>query len=65
MYLSIDTMNLLANNLECPEASKVYDEMVDVCYDHFMGCKPKSAEKLYFKFRSTDGKIFLETETKY
>lgn len=64
MKLSIETLNLLTFDLQCPEADKVHSTMVNDAFEHFVN-NPKSNEKLYFNFRTVDGKIFMETETRH
>lgn len=62
MKLSLDTVHLLAG-ADCPETKKAVDTMIEEAYKHFVKT-PDKKKKLYFSFRTVEGKIFLETETR-
>lgn len=61
MQLSENTIKLLAEEMNCEEADKVYDQFINEAVEAYVYQKNL---KTYFTFQTVGGKIFLTKETR-
>jgi hypothetical protein len=71
MQLSETTIRLLANDFNCPEADKVYDEAINKAHEFYSTVwfdptenKPLNTPPLFLKFYAFDGSVFCGWEVK-